>query len=331
MPEGTQGNSGDAGAGGGNAGGNAGALTLDAPFDMGLIPEADRAVFGDAKFTKLGEVVNYAREASQRAAAGGKLTLDAKLDPALFAPDYQKIFGAKKIETVQALADMAVSGEKFIGSMGSKPLAAPEPGKLVDFFTANAEVFAVPKTPDQYEWNKPQMPDGFEFDDATDKAFREFAHKRGIPGELYQDMADFGAKLLIDRHTAMQNTVALEETAARDALKTEWGADAAKNTEVAQFAARQLGLDAALVDRVNAEIGAPGLIKLLHQVGAKMEGASMITGDGKSALTSKADAQAKLDAMQKDAATTAILADRTHAQHKNMVEQREQLMKIVHS
>lgn len=301
-------------------------FSLDTAFDMNAVPEADRTIFGDAKIEKIGDLVNYTRDLHGKATAAPQpFGFDSKLDLSKLDGDTQKMFGAKKIETVQGLIDMAVNGEKMIGSLGGKTMKPPEPGKLVDYFKSNAEQFKVPATADAYDWKKPDMPEGFEFDDAMEREFKTWAHERGLPSELFQDFGDFGSKMLIGLQQAQAAAVMKEVEVGQSALKQDWGNDFTKNVEIAQMAARQFGLGDDVIGKVNAEIGAPATIKLLHALGSKMDGASLITGDGASAATQKDQAQQKLDAMMGNPALT----DSSHPQHATMVAEQERLLKIV--
>lgn len=308
-------------------GDNATAIGLDTAFDMGVIPEADRASFGDHKFTNVGDVVSYARDMTAKASAAATITPDSKLDMTGWDGDAIKMFNAKKIDTVGGLRDWAVNGEKLIGSFGQNPMMKPEPGKLVEYFKKHGDVFGVPKEPKDYAWDsRPQMPDGVEWDQKLEDRFRSFFHERGLPNEMFKDFADFGAQLQIDFINNARQQVDVEARETRDALRSEWGAQEARNIEVARFAARNLGLGADVIDKINSEIAAPNTIKLLHALGEKMEGASTISGNGSSLQTSKDIAQQKLNNLDQ-----AALNDAAHANHAQVVAEQERLMAIIHA
>jgi hypothetical protein len=313
-----------AGAGGG------GAFSLDTAFDINMLPEAHRPLFADAKAGKWSDFVNFAADAATKAKSPAAFSKDMKLDPAAFPPEYGKIFAAKKIENVGALADMAFNGEKLIGGLGENTLARPQAGKLGEWMAANADVLGKPAKPEEYAWNKPKLPDGMDFDTEKEAAFRKFAHERNLPGEMFQDFADFGANLLIAEQASAQQKLVTETTKAKEELTKEWGKDFEQKREVAVFAARNLGLANDVIDKLSGEIGAPHTLRLLQSLGAKMDGASVINGDGTSMGVGKAAAAAKLEAFDRDPHKQQAFTDAGHALHSDMVEEYANLMKAVH-
>lgn len=61
-----------------------------------------------------------------------------------------------------------------------------------------------------------------------------------------------------------------------------------------------------------------------------MEGASLITGDGRTVATAKAEANAEMERKSADANWTKALHDATHPGHAAAVAENERLMKIIH-
>ncbi len=329
MEQNQQTNNGDQNSGG-QGGGNAPAFTMDSAFDVNLVDEPLRPQFVDRKIGKVGDVVKWALDAEARAGKAATIGADTKLDLTKYPPDYQNIFTAKKIETVQGLADLAVNAEKKIGTMSNNVLPKPEAGKMVDFFKTNAEIFNVPKAATEYQWKAPNMPEGMEFDTKIEQSFKEYAHKRSIPQEMFQDLADFGAQMRIDIFNDMKAHAIKETADLQVALKKEWGQDEAKNTEIAKFAARQLGLEGSVVDKVSGVMGAPALIKMLHTIGSKMQGSELITGDGKTDIGAKDHARSELARRQSDKGLEEAFTDRNHQAHKSELAERERLNRIIH-
>lgn len=305
------------------------ALTLDSAFDAAIVPEAHKSLFATRNIAKLGDLVTAYADAETRAAGQGKVAMSAKLDLNGLPADYQKIFAAKGIDTVQGMADWAVNGEKLIGSLGGKPMMAPEQGKLGEWMAKNADTLGVPKAAADYAWNKPKLGDGMEFDTDLEKEFRDFAHKRALPGEMFQDFADFGVKLVTGMQQKALAAVETQKQEAQAALKQQWGNSLPRNLEVAQFAARQMGLDGKVLDLMNAELGAPGLIDVMYKIGSQMAGANIITGDGTVVGSSAEKARAQLVAYESDANFTKALGDGTHPRHGWAVQEQERLMKII--
>lgn len=311
------------------AGGAAG-FSLDAAFDLNVVPEAQRPLFAEAKLGKWSDVLNFAADAATRAKAPVAFSKDMKFDPGVFGPEAAKIFSAKKIETVEGLADLAINGQKRIGMLGDNPLPRPQAGKVGEWLASNAEALGKPAKPEDYAWNKPTMPEGMVFDEAKEAAFRKFAHERHLPGEMFQDFADFGANLLMQDAQNRQVELQVETDKARDELKKEWGNDYRQKQEVALFAARNLALPDDLIDKLSGENGGPHTLRLLAALGAKMEGASTINGDGTGAANTKAAAQQQLQARASNKDLEDAFQNGNHPQHAFEVQERERLNKIIH-
>ena len=113
------------------------------------------------------------------------------------------------------------------------------------------------------------------------------------------------------------------------ALDQEWGADAAKNRELSQRAARALGVGVDDMSALERVMGSPGLVKLFHQIGGKMDedklhapstpvgGAMTATG-----------ARAELQRLNADVGYVTALGDATHPNHQAVKAVRQRLMDI---
>lgn len=115
------------------------------------------------------------------------------------------------------------------------------------------------------------------------------------------------------------------------ALKKDWAQDEAKNIEIAKFAGRQLGLEGAQIDKMDSEMGSPALMRMLYNAGIKMQGAELITGDGKTDIGAKDHARSELARRQSDKGLEEAFTDRNHQAHKSEMAERERLNKIIHS
>jgi hypothetical protein len=303
------------------------ALTADTPFDASLVPEDGRAAFGAVK--TVGDLVKFGLEAHGRASATPQLGLDTAFDPNMFGADSAKVMAAKKITTLQGLHDWAMNGEKLHGQ-ADKFMPKPEPGKLTEFFKANKAAFGGLEKPEDYAWNKPELPEGISFDETAEKSFRQFAFDRSLPREMAQDMFDFGVKMMTGQAQIQMQKTMEERKQLQASLAKEWGGDAPKHVEMAQYAARQLGIDAALADQLNSEMSAPAMLKLFAQLGAKMEGAATITGDGKTLASTADQARADLSRREANPDMTKAFNDKNHPGHASELAEREKLNRLIY-
>jgi hypothetical protein len=188
----------------------------------------------------------------------------------------------------------------------------------------NKAVFNVPAKPEDYQYKAPQMPEGFEWDKDLEAAGRKFAHERNLPPELFQEFGDFIAQAQIGAYQRMKSYAAEDETKMQADLKQQWGKDLDRNVEIAQFAGRELKLEPELLNKLNAEIGSPALVRLMHKIGQTMKGAEVITGDGASG--SAQGAMAEIAQLESDPAFQKAFNDKNDPGHAAAVSRHEKAM-----
>lgn len=169
-----------------------------------------------------------------------------------------------------------------------------------------------------------------EYNDAFEQAFVDAAHKARVPAPQakailsdvlgyikgsYEQIGAQGAKAAADLNAA---------------LDKEWGADAARNRELSQRAARALGVpvdDMAALEKV---MGSPGLVKMFHQIGNMMGEDKLIDPKtpGAGAMTA-AGAKAELQRLNADSGHVTALGDATHPSHQTVKEARQRLLDII--
>lgn len=100
----------------------------------------------------------------------------------------------------------------------------------------------VPESPDGYEFEKPELPEGMAYDDNLEKWFRAVAHAEGIPKET--------AKKLYEAYNAYQSDYLKlldkfrtdERTSHMETLKKEWANKFDDNVKIVQAAQEKIGL-----------------------------------------------------------------------------------------
>ncbi len=169
-----------------------------------------------------------------------------------------------------------------------------------------------------------------EYNGAFELAFVDAAHKARVPAQqaksilsdvlgyikgVYEQAGIQGAKATTDLNTA---------------LDKEWGADAAKNRELSQRAARALGVpvdDMAALEKV---MGSPGLVKMFHKIGSMMGEDKLIDPKtpGSGGLTASG-AKAELQRLNADAGHVKALGDATNPLHQAAKDARQRLLEII--
>ena len=122
------------------------------------------------------------------------------------------------------------------------------------------------------------LPDGFP-DPEFGKLGGGLLHKHGIPkanGEAF--MADVIAQVQqgeTDRAAAEQVEFAKQETA----LKTKWGPDYDKNTEIARRGMAKAGFSPELIDQIEAKAGFAGVMEAMHKLGMQLGEGNFVDDD----------------------------------------------------
>jgi len=98
-----------------------------------------------------------------------------------------------------------------------------------------------PESPEGYEFEKIQLPEGIPYDEEGELAFRKFAHEIGMTSQQAAGLHKWYADRLIAAHTELEKaSKAIEEKAIED-HKKEWGAEYEANKVLAQRGYEKLG------------------------------------------------------------------------------------------
>lgn len=114
------------------------------------------------------------------------------------------------------------------------------------------------------------------------------------------------------------------------ALDQEWGADAAKNRELSQRAARALDVGVDDMSALEKVMGSPGLVKLFHQIGSMMDEDKLrATNTPAGNSMTAAGAKAEIARLNADPGHVAALGDATHPNHQAVKAARQRLMDFI--
>lgn len=144
------------------------------------------------------------------------------------------------------------------------------PGKdaPAEDWKAYREKMGIPEAPDQYAFEKPQLPEGMAYDEGFEQWFRTTAHELNIPASAAKELFNRYNALAIENHKAQNVQAARSQaeaeekrlqsyTEAQKVLQSEWGSKYAERlsavrrvfsddrivTPAMRDKARNLGLD----------------------------------------------------------------------------------------
>ena len=104
-------------------------------------------------------------------------------------------------------------------------------------------------------------------------------HEIGLPKQQGEALATWLTQqgMEIKAQTEAQKAVNFQNEVTT--VQTEWGAAYEQNKQIAAAAARGLGLDGAMLDKMSEGIGHKATMELLHKIGTRMEEPSFKSGD----------------------------------------------------
>jgi len=180
----------------------------------------------------------------------------------------------------------------------------------------------VPQAPDVYAITRPEMPEGVTWDEAFEKAAIPVAQKLGLTPTQLQGLADFYARHQSATGLGAMRQRNLDETAASDALKAEWGAHYDTKLAQASRAARYFGGEQLIAVLNETGLGNhPDLVRAFARAGAHL---------GEDALRASGQVTGVLppdEALKKARALMArpAYASRAHPGHGAIVDEVRQL------
>jgi hypothetical protein len=185
----------------------------------------------------------------------------------------------KTLSRFKGKGDLAKSYLELRGKVGENPITVPGENATDEEREAFYKAIGRPDSPDKYEF--PEI-EGVEPDDDATKAFKEAAHKLGVPPEMASGMYQY---LMEQAKTYQENQAkAIETTQAETekTLKKEFGKDYETNLTAGDNALRQVIGDEAMKKleaaglHVDADV-VRGAVKLSQAIGEdKLRG----MGDG---------------------------------------------------
>lgn len=150
-------------------------------------------------------------------------------------------------------------------------------------------------------WNRlgrPEKAEGYGIktaDEKFDKWAADTFHKAGVSGNQAKAILESLNNFTTAENTAAEGTIKAQNEQKINALKGEWGAAYEQNLNVAKAAAKQFGITAEAVTKLEQAMGFADCMKFLQNVGSKVGEASFHSGTGAAANSNVilAPAQAK--------------------------------------
>lgn len=207
--------------------------------------------------------------------------------------------------------------EKVLGNPDARLTVPGEDATPEDWGKVYAKL-GRPETKDGYDFAMPEgLPEGFAYNENLANGLKEWAHEAGLSPRQAQTIHDKYVSTIAEsqQSAAVERNNAHQETI--KALKTEWGSNFDRNTELAYRASLTVGGDK-FVEKMEATgLGNdPDMIRAFAKVG-EMLGEDSLQGGGDGSITS---AQADIQSMQQDKEFLNALTTREHPGHDAAVQ-----------
>jgi hypothetical protein len=238
-----------------------------------------------------------------------------------------KNFKGEKWEDVgPALAKSLVETKKLVGGSLRIPGPDAKPGEVAAFRAK----LGVPSTPDEYEIQRPELPEGFTWNETQEKQFKGIAHAIGLTPAQVQKIIEFEGQ----RQLALADTVTQVQAEARAKgeaeLRKAWGpAQYDRNMALAKTALRRFGSEA-LVEHVETSgVGNhPEFIRFMTKIGEQLLEDGFVKGEVTD-FTTKSEAKRKIDAIMND--MKGPYYTREHPEHNAAVQEVRDLYEILNA
>jgi hypothetical protein len=158
-----------------------------------------------------------------------------------------------------------------------------------------------PETADNYEYERPDMPEGMAYNDDAEKAFKSLAHDQGLNQKQLGSILDFYNKFALD--SQIDNKLLMDEAYFKGeaALQKEWGMKGYdRNVAIAQRAMREMG--GPELEKLMSEDprgSHPALVKAFYKMGLKSQEARPLDADHDSSFLDVTSAQKEIEAFNK--------------------------------
>jgi hypothetical protein len=211
--------------------------------------------------------------------------------------DYREEKTLSKYQTVADLAKGHVHLSRMMGNSIKIPGEDATDEERNDFFTKLGR----PETADAYDYQRPDLPEGMAYDETSEKAFKELAHKQGLSQTQLGAILDFYNKFALDSQIDQKLVMDEAYFKGEAALQKEWGMKGYdRNVAIAQRAMKEFGgpeLEKLLTEDPRGSH--PALIKAFYKMGLKSQEARPLDSEHDSSFLDIASAQKEIENFNK--------------------------------
>jgi hypothetical protein len=234
--------------------------------------------------------------------------------------------GLKKYLDAEGKIDPVVLAKGYLGAqslLGKDRIVIPKDGDQQSWDEVYAKL-GRPETPDKYEFKRPEMPEGMQYDEEGEKFLRTFAHQNGWNQKQAAAAYDTLYKRQQEQIGAWQKDLATKRDEGMRELNREMGPQYEGFVRAADVAIAEFGSDGLKAKLTAAGLQHdPDILRAFGKVGQKMLGETKLRGPAQSTEQSKQELASQLSAFRSQ--HSAALFDKQHPEHASRVAQLTQL------
>jgi len=238
----------------------------------------------------------------------------------------------KNLTKYQSMEDFVKGHISLASKVGAPSVLIPQDGWTDTQWDEFHSKLGRPAKPDEYSIERPQLPEGVEYDEDLEKGFKDWAHKAGLSPRQAKNLFENYTKYSLERGQKMgeSSAQAAQARAQQDAdgvkgLQQEWGDKYEAKISGANHALKTLDPNGEVVNilRESGLANNPAMIKLFAQVGETFAEDTFRGGSTfKASMTgakAPAEALAEIGHLKTDTAFQKALMNKSEPGHAEVV------------
>jgi hypothetical protein len=178
--------------------------------------------------------------------------------------------GNEALTGFQTIGDL---GKSYLDLRGKLENSIQLPGDDADDAAKDAfyNKLGRPETPDGYQFQRPELPEGAVYDEQMEADFRQHAHQLGLTQAQAEGAYNYFIGQILEATNTLNEQAEAQRVQAIEKLQQSWGGDFEKNCEIATRTFLHFADDEAKQFFVDSKLGDnPLVIRLFHEIGKQM-------------------------------------------------------------
>jgi hypothetical protein len=191
--------------------------------------------------------------------------------------------------------------EKHIGAPPDQIIRMPKDSNDKDGWSKLYSRLGVPDKSDAYNFDDVKFSDGASVDQDLVNTVRELAHSNHMTPDAALSVAKTIVNMVEKAEAQETDSYNMKLEQEKQALRTNWGGNAAANLVTAQNAAAKLGITSDELQVLEKTVGYSRVMEMFRQVGSRMSEPGFVNGNQQtSGVMTQQQAAAQLEVLEND-------------------------------